>query len=137
MNARRSRRLFVNLPVSDLRRSMRFFSRLGLAHSPKFTDDRAACLIVGETCYVILLTEPFFRTFARKPPCDTPRHAEALFVLSCRSRAEVDALAAEAMAAGGTAGASIDHGVAYAKRFHDPDGHHWELRWTDPEPVQA
>jgi predicted lactoylglutathione lyase len=132
-----ARKLFVNLPVSDLRRSMQFFSRLGFAPDPRFTDDRAACMVIGDACFVVLLTEAFFRSFARKSPCDAHRHAEALFVLSCRSRDEVDALAAEVVAAGGTVAEPIDHGFLYASRVQDLDGHQWELRWSDPEPVQA
>jgi predicted lactoylglutathione lyase len=135
---RDARKLFVNLPVRDLTRSMRFFTRLGFAFDARFTDDRAACLIISHAASVMLLTVPFFQTFSQKPACDTRIHVEGLFALSCRSRREVGELLAEAIAAGGTAaGAALDHGFMYAAGFHDLDGHHWQLSWTDRHTVYA
>jgi predicted lactoylglutathione lyase len=135
---RHARKLFVNLPVRDLERSMHFFSRLGFRFNARFTDDRAACMIISDAAFVVLLTEPFFQTFRAKASCDTRTHMEGLFALSCRSRAEVAQLLAEAIAAGATpASAPIDHGFIYASSFHDLDGHHWELLWSDPHTAYA
>jgi predicted lactoylglutathione lyase len=86
----------------------------------------------------MLLTEPFFQMFTGKASCDMRSHAEGLFALTCRRRAEVGALLAEAIAAGGTLAADpIDHGFMYAASFHDLDGHHWEVLWMDPNTVHA
>ena len=60
MATTRSRKLFVNLAVSDLKKSMEFFSKLGFEFNPKFTDDKAACMILSEEAFVMLLREPFF-----------------------------------------------------------------------------
>src|SRR5262245_51663035 len=97
-----ARKLFVNLVVRDLNRSKRFFSALGFAFNPKFTDDNAACMIVSDEAFVMLLTEPFFRSFTRREVCDTTRHTEGLFALSCESREEVDELVRKALATGGS-----------------------------------
>jgi uncharacterized protein len=133
-----TRKLFVNLPVRDLTRSMRFFKRLGFAFDARFTDDRAACLIINHAAFVMLLTEPFFQAFSQNPTCDTRTHVEGLFALSCRSRLEVGSLLTEAIAAGGTAaGDAIDYGFMYAARFQDLDGHQWQLSWTDPHTIHA
>ncbi len=133
----RSRKLFVNLPVRDRQRSMEFWSRLGFEFNPTFTDDKAACMIVSEEAFVMLLTEPFFKTFTSKQICDTSSHTEGLFALSCTSRAEVDELVKKAIAAGGTpARDPQDHGFMYGWSFHDPDGHHWEVLWMDPKAIQ-
>jgi predicted lactoylglutathione lyase len=138
MSERALRKLFLNLPVRDLAASKRFFARLGFEFDGRFTDELAACMVVSDAARVMLLTEPFFSTFATKPRCDTRAQTEAWFVLSCRSRAEVAALFCEAIAAGGTpAGMALDHGFMCASGFHDLDGHHWQLRWTDPRPVLA
>ena len=87
-----TQKIFVNIAVADLARSMDFFSRLGFAFNSKFTDANAACMIVNENAYFMLLTEPFFQGFTRRAKCDTSSHTEALFALSCSSRAEVDRL---------------------------------------------
>jgi uncharacterized protein len=138
MAERAHRKLFLNLPVRDLAASKRFFERLGFGFHSRYTDELAACMIVSDSAYVMLLTEPFFTTFAPKRRCDTRIEAEGCFTLSCRSRAEVHALLAEALCAGGTpAGAPLDHGFMCASSFLDLDGHHWQVRWTDPHPVLA
>jgi predicted lactoylglutathione lyase len=130
--ARNSRKLFVNLPVRDLKASMEFFSKLGFEFDPRFTDEKAASMIISEEAFAMLLTEPFFKTFTRRELCDTSRYTEGLFALSCASRAEVDELVKKAVAGGGKpAGNPQDHGFMYAWSFYDLDGHHWEVVWMD------
>jgi hypothetical protein len=132
-----ARKLFVNLPVRDLKRTMEFFSKLGFEFNRKFTDDKAACMVISDEAYVMLLTEPFFRTFTGNAVCDTGTHTEALLALSCASRAEVDEMVHKAVAAGGRhAQTPQDHGFMYAWSFYDLDGHHWEVLWMDPSAAQ-
>ena len=132
------RKMFVNLAVRDLNQSMTFFSKLGFQFNPKFTDDNAACMIVSDEAFVMLLTRPFFQGFTKREPCDTTRYTEALVALSCASREEVDEVVRTAVAAGGThAMDPQDHGFMYAWSFYDPDGHHWEVFWMDPAAVNG
>ena len=136
MTENRSRKMFVNLPVRDLKQSMDFFGKLGFSFNPQFTDEKAACVIIGEDAYVMLLTEAFFRTFTRKELCDTSKYSEGLFALSCNSRAEVDEMVKTAIAAGGKHAVDPqDHGFMYGWSFYDLDGHHWEVIWMDPKAV--
>jgi predicted lactoylglutathione lyase len=128
-----SRQIFVNLAVADLQKSMDFFSALGFEFNRQFTDDKAACMIVNDDAYVMLLREPFFRTFTKRELCDTRTQTEGLFALSCDSRAEVDEVVRKALAAGGShAMDPQDHGFMYGWSFYDVDGHHWEVLWMDP-----
>jgi predicted lactoylglutathione lyase len=131
------RKMFVNLPVADPKRSMAFFGALGFEFNPKFTDDNAACMIVSGDAYVMLLREAYFKTFTRRDICDTRTQSEGLFALSCESRAEVDEMVAKAIAAGGThAMDATDHGFMYGWSFYDLDGHHWEVFWMDPKAAE-
>lgn len=133
----RSRKLFVNLAVRDLKKSMEFFSKLGFEFNPKFTDDKAACMIISQEAYVMLLTEPFFKTFTKRELCDTTKQTEALLALSCSSKAEVDEMVKKAIAAGGKQAMDpLDHGFMYDWSFYDPDGHHWEVLWMDPKALE-
>lgn len=132
MSMTESRKIFVNLPVRDLNRSMEFFARLGFRFNPQFTDDKAACMILSNEGFVMLLGEPFFKGFTKKNLCDTATHTEALLALSCSSRDEVDTMVKTAVANGGShAMDSMDHGFMYGWSFYDPDGHHWEVLWMD------
>jgi predicted lactoylglutathione lyase len=138
MTNNHSRNIFVNLPVRDLERSKAFFSTLGFGFNPKFTDEKAACMIINETAFVMLLTEPFFKTFTTHDVCDTRTHTESLFALSCNSRSEVDDLVRTAIASGGKHAMNPqDHGFMYGSSFYDPDGHHWEVVWMDPKGMPA
>ena len=135
--ASNSRKLFVNLAIRDLKKSMEFFSKLGFEFNPKFTDEKAACMILSEEAYVMLLTEPFFRTFTKRELCDSSKQTEGLFALSCSTRAEVDEMVKKAIAAGGKhAMDPLDHGFMYGWSFYDLDGHHWEVLWMDPATIQ-
>ena len=123
------KQIFVNLAVADLPKSKAFFESLGLAFNPQFTNEQGACLVLGDNIFAMLLVKDFFKTFTGKPLVD-PR--EALLCLSCESRAEVDAIVAKAVAAGGTAPrAPQDHGFMYGHGFEDLDGHIWELSYMD------
>ena len=138
MAANNSRKIFVNLAVRELKQSMEFFGKLGFQFNPQFTDDKAACMIVNEEAYVMLLTEPFFKTFTKREICNTSSQTEGLFALSCNSRAEVDEMVKKAIAAGGKhAMEPLDHGFMYGWSFYDPDGHHWEVLWMDPKAIPA
>jgi predicted lactoylglutathione lyase len=132
-----SREIFVNLPVRDLPKSMEFFSALGFTYNAQFTDDKAACMIISDKAYVMLLSEPFFKGFTKNQICDTSTHTEALFALSCESRAEVDSTVRKAIDGGGRPALDpVDHGFMYNWSFYDLDGHHWEVLWMDPKAVQ-
>jgi len=129
-----TRQIYVNLAVKDPKRSLAFFGRLGFEFNPKFTDEKAACMIVNENAYVMLLSEPFFQTFTKRKLCDTSSHTEGLFAISCPTREAVDAMVNMAVAAGGAnAMAPQDHGFMYGWSFYDLDGHHWEVMWMDPQ----
>lgn len=120
--------IYVNLPVKDLKRSIDFFARLGFTFNPKFTDDQATCMVVGENIFVMLLVEAFFKTFTTKAVVDAKRATEVLVCLSCDSRRSVDELVAKAVAAGAkTPSPSKDFGFMYQHGFEDLDGHMWEL----------
>jgi uncharacterized protein len=127
-----ARKIFVNLPIRDMERSKAFFTALGFSFNPQFTNDQGACMVVGEDIFVMLLAEPFFQSFTKKPVANARETTEVLVCLSCDSRAEVDELVRKAVAAGGkTPNAPQDHGFMYAHGFEDLDGHIWELAYMD------
>ncbi|XXF79662.1 VOC family protein [Myxococcaceae bacterium GXIMD 01537] len=137
MSTPRSSKLFVNLAVRDLKRSMAFFNKLGFEFNPQFTNDEAACMVLSEEAYVMLLVEKRFKDFTKRQLCDTRTHTEGLFALSTGSRAEVDEMVKTAVASGGShAMEAMDHGFMYGWSFYDPDGHHWEVFHMDPSHIQ-
>lgn len=130
-------KIFVNLPVRDLQRSIDFFTRLGYRFNQQFTDETATCMIITDDIFAMLLTEEKFKSFTPKEICDAKKYSEVLVALSFDSRAEVDAIVRKAVAAGGTTyNEPQDHGFMYAHGFQDPDGHIWEVFYMDPSFVK-
>lgn len=128
-----STQIYVNLPVKDLQKSIAFFTKLGFTFNPQFTDENATCMIIGENIFVMLLVEKFFQTFIKKQICDATKSTEVLVCISRESRAAVDEMVKNAVAAGGTIPrAAQDHGFMYGHAFEDLDGHIWELAYMVP-----
>ena len=124
--------IFLNLQVKDLNRSMTFFTELGFTFNLNFTDDKAACLEIGENIFAMLLLEEFFKTFTQKQICNTATTTEILMALSVDSREKVDEIIAAVVKAGGIEYMEAkDYGWMYQKAFFDLDGHHWEVFFMD------
>jgi uncharacterized protein len=126
-------KIFLNLPVTDLKKSMDFFGKLGFTFNSQFTDEAAACMIISEDIYVMLLTENKFKTFTPKRICDATKCTEVLVCLSSGSKNEVNEMVRKAVAAGGTIYKEPeDHGFMYGHGFQDLDGHIWEVVFMEP-----
>ena len=126
-------KIFVNLPVKNLDKSIEFFTQLGFTFNPQFTDETATCMIVSEHIFVMLLTEAKFRTFTPNPICDARKNTEVLVCLSLEGREQVDDMVRKAVASGGnTYNEPQDHGFMYGHGFQDLDGHIWELIYMEP-----
>ena len=130
--------IFVNLPVADLPRAVRFYEVIGASKNEQFTDATAACMVLSDTIHVMLLTHDKFRQFTPKPIADARAACEVLLCVSSDSRAEVDDVLERAGGAGGSVDPSPaqDHGFMYGRSFEDPDGHVWEVMWMDLAALQ-
>ena len=131
-------KLFVNIPVQNVQRSIVFFEALGFAFNPQFTDASSTCMLVGEDAYFMLLEHERFEGFSKRPTGDRSTETNALFALSVKSRSEVDEMVSKAIAAGGSPAVEPqDHGFMYGSSFRDLDGHHWEVFWMDMSAMPA
>jgi predicted lactoylglutathione lyase len=125
-------KVFINLPVKDLEKSISFFTKLGYSFNPQFTDEKAGCMIISEHIYVMLLQENYFKTFTKKKIADAKTTTEVLIALDTNSKEEVQQLVIKATELGGTTYTEAqDHGWMYQHSFADLDGHQWELMYMD------
>jgi uncharacterized protein len=125
-------RTFVNLPVKDLAKTREFFAGLGFSFNEQFSDENAACMIISDDAYAMLVVEPFFQGFTQKAIADTSTASEVIVGLSAESKEQVDDLADKALAAGAEAlGEPLDDGVMYMRGFRDLDGHQWSFLHLD------
>lgn len=131
-------KVFINLPVKDLDRSISFFTNLGFRFNPQFTDDKAGCMIISESIFAMLLTEPYFATFTKKAVSDATIATEVLITLDADSREEVQRIIGQAKESGATIHFEPqDHGWMYQHSFADLDGHQWEIAYMDASQIPA
>ena len=129
--------VFDNLPVKDLDKSMAFFKAIGFSLNSQFTDKTAACMMMSDNIYAMLLTHEKVKKFSNKQIADAHKTLEVLTALAVESRTKVNELADKAIKAGGTEAYSPkDYGFMFTRSFEDPDGHIWEIFWMDPAQVQ-
>jgi predicted lactoylglutathione lyase len=129
--------IFVNLHVKDLKASMDFYTQVGFTNNPQFTDETAACMVLSEEIYVMLITHNRFKDFTKKAISDATKTTEVINAVSMESREKVTEIADKAIAAGATENMPAqDHGFMFLRSFADLDGHIWEVFWMDPTKVQ-
>ncbi len=127
-----AKQIFVNFPVKDLKKSIEFFTKLGFAFNPKFTNENATCMIVGENIFAMLLVEKYFKTFTPKQVSDAHNTTEVILALQFDSRDEVDTVLKKGLAAGGKEPRPTqDLGFMYNRALEDLDGHIWEIFFMD------
>jgi hypothetical protein len=124
--------IFVNLPVTDLAKSIAFYAALGFTQNPQFSDESGACMVLSETIHVMLLTHAKWQGFTTRPICP-PGSSEVSLALTVDSKDAVNQLVEAGAASGGTADLNPpeDHGFMFQRTIADPDGHIWEPFWMD------
>lgn len=120
--------IFVNLPVTDLPASMKFYEAVGFTNNPQFTNDQAAAMAWSDEIVVMLLRHDFWKTFTSKTIPNAHDTAQVLLCLGHDSKEGVEGIVAKAVAQGGKADPTPlqDMGFMYGRSFEDPDGHIWE-----------
>lgn len=125
-------KIFVNLPVNDLGKSKEFYTSLGFSINPQFTDETAACVVLSESIYVMILTHEKFSSFTPRPIADAKNTSQVLLAIDLESKARIDEMVEKAVEAGGSVYAEAkDYGWMYYHSFADPDGHQWELMYMN------
>ena len=129
--------IFVNLPVSDLKKSISFYESLGWKVNPQFSDETAACIVISPEIYVMVLTHPKFQEFTSRNLADANQSTEVITALSAASKDEVNAQMEKGLANGGKEFRDpMDYGFMFNRAICDPDGHIWEFFWMDPSAIQ-
>ena len=130
------RQIFINLPITDLSRSIAFYEAIGARREPKFSNEHASMVVLSETISIMLLTHDFYSTFTTRPIADAHATSQVMLCISCDSPADVDRMTEAARTAGGRVDVSQQDqtkgGPMYGRDFEDPDGHQWAPMWMDP-----
>ena len=125
--------IFVNIPTADLERSKKFFTGIGWKINPNFTDENAACVVIDDNLFLMVLTRDFFATFTDKPIVDPKTSIQLQIAISRDSREDVDSLLELVLEAGGNEHREAqEFGFMYSRDFEDPDGNLFGAVWMDP-----
>ncbi|ANE03574.1 VOC family protein [Corynebacterium crudilactis] len=126
--------IFINLPVTDLATSKRFYAGLGFKENEIFRDEHTASFEVSDVIVVMLLETERFNSFTKRPAVESNGSREVLNCLSVCSTEDADELVRRAQEFGGVVTRELAaEGPMYGGAFDDPDGHGWELMYFDPE----
>lgn len=128
----KAKAIYINLPVKDLKQTRDFWTKLGFTFNEKFSDDKAICLVLSDgSMYAMLITPAFFQTFTNRPVADGTT-TQVLLAVEVDSKALVNSIVKTALENGASRyRESADHGWMYYDSFSDPDGHQWEILYTD------
>ena len=128
--------MYVNLPVKDLGKSIEFFTKLGFKFNAQFTDDKATCMVIGTDSFVMLVADPYFKTFTPKAVADARKGTEVILSVTVESKEKVNDLIRKSLSSGGQPSSEAkDYGWMYQHGFQDPDGHLWEVIFMDMSKV--
>ena len=126
------KQIFINLPVSDVQRSMDFYTALGFTNNPQFSDEQGKCMVWSDTIFLMILSHEKFASFTNKPIADTKTNIAALLSLALESTDAMNAMMEKGLAAGGTEPTELrDYGFMQQRTIEDFDGHTWELFYMD------
>jgi predicted lactoylglutathione lyase len=126
------KQIFINLAVTNLQKSMDFYTALGFTNNPQFSDDSGKCMAWSDTIFVMLLSHEKFASFATKPIADTKSTVAGLFSLSLDSLDEVNTMMTNGLKAGGIEPNEMkDYEFMQQRTIEDFDGHTWEIFYMD------
>lgn len=127
-----AKQIFINLAVKDLQKSMDFYTALGFANNPQFSDDTAKCMVWSESIFVMIMTHDKFKSFVTKPLADTKSKIAGIFSLSVDSVDEINKIVSAGLQAGGIEPVEMkDYGFMQQRTIEDFDGHTWEVFYMD------
>lgn len=128
------KQIFINIPVNDLDKSMRFYEALGFTINPLFTDEQQKCMVWSDAIYIMLQTRQFANTYLNKSTIDASKHQIPSFTLPVNSVEEVNEIMESGLMAGGKEPvAAIDEGFMYLRSIEDVDGYMWGVMCFDIE----
>ncbi len=127
-----AKQIFINLAVKDLQKSMDFYTALGFANNPQFSDDTAKCMVWSESIFVMIMTHDKFKSFVTKPLADTKSKISGIFSLSVDSVDEINQIVSAGVQAGGIEPVEMkDYGFMQQRTIEDFDGHTWDVFYMD------
>lgn len=122
------KQLFINLPVSDVEKSMDFYTSLGFEINTLFTDEHQKCMVWTDTVYVMLMSKEKFSDFSNDSIKGINGDYKVYFTLRVESENDLNKLIDNGLNAGGSEPIEPkDYGFMKLRKIKDLDGHIWDV----------
>jgi predicted lactoylglutathione lyase len=126
------KKIFINLPVEDLDKSMKFYAQLGFTNQALFTGENQKCMVWSEHIYVMLQSKAFFNSNSKKNLVDSKKNIASSFTLPVDSKELLNKIIENGLNSGGTEPTPlIDEGFMQVRTIEDIDGHTWGIIYLD------
>jgi uncharacterized protein len=129
-----TKQIYINLPVTDLERSTKFYQALGFTINTDFSNESASSMMWSEDIVFMLLSNDFYTKFTSKTIPDINSTSSHLIALTMESVEAVQQFADIAQANGGSwFEAEPNKGLdfMFTLEVSDPDGHTMEPFFMD------
>jgi predicted lactoylglutathione lyase len=132
------KQLFLNLPVSDVEKSMAFYQALGFMMNPLFTDKDQKCMVYSDAIYVMLQSRKFANSYNKREEIDAKKSQIPSFTLPVESIAKVDEMMENGLKMGGVEPVDVlKEDFMYLRSIEDLDGYMWGIMCLDLEKFKA
>ena len=129
------KQIYINIAVSDLEKSTKFYEVLGLEKQENFSNSEGAGMKWSDEIYFMLLTNNFIKNFIEgKEVVDSNKYTEAIFAMQCNSAEEVNEIIKKAIGVGARTYKNKyneQHEFMHTTSVVDPDGHILEFFYMD------
>jgi hypothetical protein len=128
------KQIFINIPVSDLEKSMQFYLALGFTINPLFTDIDQKSMIWSDYIYVMLQSRKFSNSYLEKQIIDARKYQIPSFTLPVESIEKVNEITENGIKAGALEPIpAISEDFMYLRSIEDLDGYMWGIMFLDVE----
>ena len=125
--------VFVNFPVTDVKRSTEFYEKLGFKKNVDFSNEETSSMVWDDTFWIMLLNHDFYSKFIKdKKIADAKTTSGALIAFSMESADAVKKFGETAKANGGDfyqVDMGIPEDMMFGLEVQDPDGNTLEPNW--------
>ncbi|WP_086312745.1 glyoxalase [Enterococcus sp. 7F3_DIV0205] len=125
--------VFVNFPVSDVKRSTEFYEKLGFKKNEEFSNEETSSMVWDDNFWIMLLNHDFYSKFIKdKKIADAKSTSGVLVAFSLESADAVKKFAETAKANGGDfykVDMGIPEDMMFGLEVQDPDGNSLEPTW--------
>lgn len=125
--------VFVNFPVSDVKRATEFYEKLGFKKNEEFSNEETSSMVWDDNFWIMLLNHDFYSKFIKEKTIADARTTSGVLVSFSMESADAVKKFGETAKANGGDFYKVDMGIPedqmYGLEVQDLDGNTLEPTW--------